>query len=124
MRHAVSPLPQRIQPHTPSTAEQPQNPHSDPARKELLAEDITCPVQRHGPEDQESEGHDTRQSLGDFGCAEELGLLVGVFFRREAVGAGNVFEVGVRVGGEVGVVAEADHGHGFIVVVLGAKGIG
>lgn len=38
--------------------------------------------------------------------------------------AGNELEVGVLLGGDEGVVGEADEGHGDVVVVLGAEGVG
>ena len=38
--------------------------------------------------------------------------------------AGDELKVGVLLGGDEGVVGEADESHGDVVVVLGAKGVG
>ena len=107
----MPPLPKRIQPHATRAAEQPQDPHGDPTREELLAEDVSGAVQRHGPQDQQCDGEDAGEGFGDGGRAQEFALLLGVFFRGEARGAGDVFEVCAGGGGDVRVVAAADHSH-------------
>lgn len=77
MRHALSPLPQRIQPDAKGTAKQPQNAHDHPAGEEALAKDVSRAIERHRPQDQECKRHRCGEGFGDDGGAREFGLIVG-----------------------------------------------
>lgn len=125
MLHTVPPLPERIDTHTRRREEQPNNPDAHPARKERFTEHIPSPIQRHGPQNQQNKRHNDREGFRDKGCTGEFGLFFGGFFGGEAGDVvGDGFDVDVLRGGDGDVVAEADERHGFVVVVLGAEGVG
>lgn len=76
MRHAPSPLPERIQPHAEGAAKQPQYAHNHPAGEETLAEDVPRAIERHGPQDQKCERHGCGESFGNGRGAREFGLIL------------------------------------------------
>lgn len=77
MRHAPSPLPQRIQPHAEGAAKQPQNAHDHPTGEETPAKDVSGAIERHGPKYQERERHGCGEGFGDGRGACKFGLIMG-----------------------------------------------
>ena len=117
-------LPNREDTDAHKRADEPNDSDDDPARKELLAEDIACTVERHGPEYEESEGEEYGHALGDLGGAKELGL-----FQGHCLFSGNSFtwhhfEIDISLCSEIVVVTLADSGHRLPVVFVDAENQG
>lgn len=118
-RQALSALPKRVHTHSQRGAQEPDNADNNPAAEELLAEDVACAVERHGPEDEEHERHDCGGGFGDLGSAKQLGLFGGFSFGGErGVAADDLFDVHVCCGRDVRVVDKADVFHGDPIVVV------